>query len=108
MKTFFGSIFINKQKLEEENINYPIKVDYYKVINEDELDFRKGTKFGIQVIKTEYKENNEIKVEEKTIKYLSNDEQKVDQILETLKNNEVTPVSLQDIIIDFSREILLL
>ncbi len=108
MKTFFGSVFMNKQELEEANIHYPIKVEYYKIINEDELNLKRGTKFGIQVIKTEYKENNEIKVEEKTIKYLSNDEQKVNEILGTLKNNEVTPISLQDIIVDFSREILFL
>lgn len=107
MKTFYGSTFINKQELEEANINYPIKLEYYKVINEDELIERKGTKFGVTVIKTEYKEN-EPKIEEETIKYLSNDEQRVDEILESLKCNEVTPIILKDVIIDFSRQILFL
>jgi len=107
LKTFFGSTFINKKELEEANINYPIKLEYYKIINEDELIARKGTKFGINIIKTEYRENAP-KIEEETIKYLSNDEQKVDEILESLKCNEVTPIALQDIIIDFSKQILFL
>ena len=36
MKYFFGSIFINRDKLREAGINYPIKVEYYKLINEEE------------------------------------------------------------------------
>ncbi len=108
MKTFFGSTFINKQELEKENTNYPIKIEYYKIINEEDLNHKKGTKYGIQVIKTEYKENNEANMEEDSIRYLSNDEKKVNEILEILKSHKVTPISLQDIILDFSREILLL
>lgn len=107
MRTFFGSTFINKEKLEEADINHPIKLEYYKIINEDELTSKKGTKFGIDVIKTEYIKND-TKVEEKEIKYLSNDEQKVNEILEILKCNEVTPISLNDVIVDFSKEILFL
>ena len=30
MKTFFGGIFIQKEKLMEEGIDYPIKLEYYK------------------------------------------------------------------------------
>lgn len=107
LKTFFGSTFINKQELQEADINYPIKLEYYKIINEDELITKKGTKFGVNIIKTEYREDKP-KVEEETIKYLSNDEQKVDEILESLKCNEVTPITLQDVIIDFSKQILFL
>ena len=107
MRTFFGSTFINKEKLQEADIDYPIKLEYYKVINEDEIVNKKGTKFGINVIKTEYIKNN-TKVEEKEIKYLSNDEQKVNEILEVLKYNEVTPIAVQDVIVDFSRQMLFL
>ncbi len=107
MKTFFGSTFINSEKLREENKNYPIKLEYYKVINEDELNKNKATKFGINIIKTEYMNNN-TKVEEKAIKYLSNDEQKINEILDMLKQNEVTPICLQDIIMDLSKQILFL
>ena len=55
LSNFFGSIFINRDRLREAGINYPIKVEYYKVINE--------LTYGIQVIKTEYREK--IGVEQK-------------------------------------------
>ena len=34
MRNFFGSIFINRDKLREAWIEYPIKVEYYKITNE--------------------------------------------------------------------------
>lgn len=107
MKTFYGSTFIRKEILEEEKIDYPIKLEYYKIINEDEIYKGNSTKFGINVIKTEYRKD-EPKVEKNEIKYLSNDEQKVNEILDLLKKNEVTPVALEDVIIDVSKEKLFL
>ena len=54
MKNFFGSIFINRDELREAGIEYPIKVEYYKITNE--IPSRQKLIFGIQVIKTESKE----------------------------------------------------
>ncbi len=107
MKTFYGSIFIEKEKLREAGIRHPIKLEYYKMINEDKFINGNNEKYGVKIVKTEYKEKN-IKIEDKTIKYLSNDEQKIDNILMILKENEVTPISLQDIICDFSKSSFLL
>ena len=76
LKIFYGSKFIEKEKLEEAGINYPIKVEYYKMINEDEIIHKNNPKFGIKVIKTEY-QKEEVKSEEKEIKFLSNDEKQV-------------------------------
>ena len=53
MRTFFGGKFIEKEKLMEEGIQYPIKLEYYKKINEDEFIRNKSAKFGISVVKTE-------------------------------------------------------
>lgn len=102
MKTFYGSIFIKKEKLQEAGIKYPIKLEYYKIINEDEFIHGNNAKYGIKIVKTEYLEND-TKVEDKTIKYLSNNEQKINDILSILKENEVTPVCVQDVICDFSK-----
>ena len=107
MKTFYGSIFIEKEKLREAGIRHPIKLEYCKMINEDKFINGNNEKYGVKIVKTEYKEKN-IKIEDKTIKYLSNDEQKIDNILMILKENEVTPISLQDIICDFSKSSFLL
>ena len=37
LRTFFGSTFIEKDKLEEAEIYHPIKLEYYKEINEDDI-----------------------------------------------------------------------
>ena len=100
MKTFFGSIFIKKEKLEEAGIKHPIKLEYYKIINEDEFINKDNAKYGIKIVKTEYKNDNS-KTEDKTIQYLSNNEQRIEEILHILKENEVTPICVQDVICDF-------
>lgn len=102
MKTFFGGIFIEKEKLEEEKIYHPIKLEYYKKINEEEFINRKNNKFGISVVKTEYLPEG-TKVERKDIKYLTNDESKIDKILKLFKDNEVTPIGVEDVICDLSK-----
>ena len=37
MRTFYGGKFIEKEKLIEAGIHYPIKLEYYKKINEDQF-----------------------------------------------------------------------
>ena len=61
----------------------------------------------IKQFKTEYKEN-EVKVEENKIKYISNDEKKIEEFLNVLKENEVTPIALEDILSDFSKKTILI
>ena len=92
MRTFFGGIFIETSKLKEEGIQYPIKVEYYKIKEEN--------KFGIEIIKKEYK-SPQIKIEKQELKSLSKDECKIDRMLELFKENEVTPISAGEIIEDF-------
>ena len=50
---FFGGRFIEKEKLENEGIYHPIKLEYYKRINEEEYIRGENNKFGISVVKTE-------------------------------------------------------
>ena len=99
LKIFYTSTFIKKEELKEAGINHPIKLEYYKIINEDEIMKGEKARFGIKVIKTEYISNNAI-TEEKEITYLSNDEKKIEEILTLFKENEVTPISVEDIIYD--------
>lgn len=107
MKIFFNSTFINKETLNEAGIFHPIKLEYYKVINEDEIINRSKAKFGIQVIKTEYTKND-VKVEDKQVQYVSNDEKKIEEILIKLKENNVTPIAINDVLSDFSKQMLLI
>ena len=103
MKTFFGCVFIEKEKLEEAGIKHPIKLEYYKQINEDEINSYKKKKYGIEIIKTEYKADC-TKVENKNIKYVTNDEIEANQILNIFKINQVTPINSEEVIVDLFRE----
>jgi len=98
VKNFFGSIFINRDELREAGIDYPIKVEYYKIINEEEKIKQNRLIYGIQVIKTEYKDK--IGVEQEKIEHITNDENEITQILDIIKENEVTPIGLEDVILE--------
>ena len=104
MKTFFGGTFINQEKLKKEGKEYPIKIEYYKKINEDEIIKLNKSKYGIYIVKTEYKSEN-IKTEDKEIKYLTNDEQKVEEVLDFFKRHEVTTIKAEDVIEDLKYQL---
>ena len=95
MKTFYGGTFINKNKLMEVQIYTPIKLEYYKIRNEEEYI----ENYGIEILKTQYKGDEVIK-EKATIEKITEDEKVVDNLLNILKRNEVTPVPAQEIIHD--------
>ncbi len=92
MKTFFDGIFISKNQLEEAGIKYPIKLEYFKTLNENV-----EAKFGIEVVKTEYLEGN-VRVETKEITNITGDEQKQEEVLILLRNNQVTPITLEEVL----------
>ena len=98
MKNFFGSIFINRDKLNEAGIDYPIKVEYYKITNEEEKIKQNKLIYGIQVIKTEYRDK--IGIEQEKIEHITNDENEIIKILGVMKEGEVTPVGLEDVILE--------
>lgn len=95
MKTFFGGTFIEKEKLEAAGRNYPMKLEYYKQINEDGIYGKE--KYGIHIVKTEYIPNN-LKVETKDIKYITNDELELNNILNIFKENQVGVVNTEEIL----------
>jgi hypothetical protein len=99
LKTFFGGTFIEKEQLEEAGISYPIKLEYYKQINEDDINSCKKAKYGIQIVETKYIPNN-LKVETKSINYITNDEIEENKILNIFKENQVTPINSEEVILD--------
>ena len=101
MRTFFGGAFIDKERLEEAGIEHPIKLEYYKQINEDDINSGKE-KYGIQIVKTEYIPDN-VKIETKSIKYVTNDELEENRILTIFKENQVTPINSEEVILDLFR-----
>lgn len=103
MKVFYGGTFIDQKMLQEAGIRHPIKLEYYKMINEDELIKHEKEIYGIQVVKTEYKLSN-ISTEEKVIKYISNDEIKINRMLNLFQEYAVTPIQARDVTDDLLRQ----
>ena len=101
MKNFYGSIFISRDKLEEAGINYPIKVEYYKITEEEKRKTTNEAIYGVQIIKTEYR--NKIGVEQNKLEHITNNESEINNILEKLKRNEVTPIGLEEVIIELEK-----
>ena len=54
--------------------------------------------YGVQIIKTEYR--NKIGVEQNKLEHITNNESEINNILEKLKRNEVTPIGLEEVIIE--------
>jgi len=98
-KKFYGKIFIDKEKLNKVGINYPIKIEYYKIY--DNAQKNQLTQFGIEIVKTEYKEDNKI-IEDKEIRRITNEEKTINIILNKLKINQVTPVIANYVIEDLT------
>lgn len=110
MKTFFDGIFISKEHLEEAGIKYPIKLEYYKIARDENVRNTKlinetentNGKYGIEVVKTEYLEGN-VKIETKEVNNITNDLKEADRILTLLRNNEVTPIGVEDVLEDLQK-----
>ena len=99
MRTFFSRIFMGEELLNEARIYYPIKLEYYKIVNEEETIEESKAKYGVNIVKTEYKKDG-VKVENEKVEHISNNENEIDEILNILTKNEVTPVVLEDVLND--------
>lgn len=95
MKTFFDGIFINSSTQEEEP-EYPIKLEYYKTVKIEE---NVKAQYGIEIVKTEFLQGK-VNVENKVIDNITDNEKDIEHILTILKDNEVTPIGMQDVIDD--------
>lgn len=88
IRKFFAGIFSDKKDLRENSINYPIRLEYYKIKNTE-------NEYGVEVVKTEYREEF-AKVENEAIGRITKEEEKINNIIYKLKENIVTPVGLKD------------
>lgn len=93
MKSFFGGTYVGKDTLENNNIYYPIRLEYYKTENIENCK----SVYGIEVVKTEYKEDK-VNVENKVIEKITDEENTIDKILERFKEGEITPAVSEEMI----------
>lgn len=99
IKKFYGGSFVNKEDLESQGINYPIKIEYYKIC--DNTQNKDIMIYGIEIIKTEYRDKNII-TENKEVLNITREEKEINNILDKLKKYQVTPVSANYVIEDLS------
>lgn len=97
-RILYGEVLLDEELLRKNKIYNNIELEYYKIKSNKQFE-TENTMYGIEIVKKEYV-NNEIKEEKEIIETLTKNEQIVDNVLEKLKNNEVTPTSLEYIIED--------
>ena len=97
MKTFFDSIFIGSNSVQNEG-EYPIKLEYYKTIKTEE---NVEAKYGIEIVVTEFI-NGKVNIESKTIDDIAETSEEINRIITILKNNEVTPIGIEDAILEIT------
>lgn len=92
-KTLYGSVFLELEDLIETAINYPIELAYYKT----NYIRNNSTMYGVEVVKNEYKEE-EINTEANSTHLFTENESKVEKILEILRKYKVTPMGADDVL----------
>lgn len=96
MKIFYGATFMTATDLAKANIYHPMKLEYYKIRQENKEE---DIKYGIEIVKKMYK-NKQIEIEQEKILNITKSEEKANEMLELLKKHQVTPVVLKDVIED--------
>lgn len=92
---FYGEEVVNAKDLVEANVKRIIKLQYYEI--EQKIDNK--IEYGIEVTKKEYMNTNILEETEK-INFVTDNKQKIDNLMNLIKRNKVTPVLLCDTIND--------
>lgn len=101
MKSFFGGTYIEKEKLAYNKIYYPIRIEYYKINEVSE----NNSIYGIEIVKTEYQNQEKPKVTKETIKGVTTEEKEINTLLEKLKIGTVTPSTAIEMVEELSKTI---
>ena len=97
---YYGGTFLGEEDLKESNIKHRIELEYYTTKNyiDKETEDEKTT-YGIEIVKREYT-NNEVEIETESKQHISNNAEKIIEIIETLRKYKVTPIGLYDVLDD--------
>ena len=99
MRKLYGETEINKIESENTNKNSLINLKYYKTKNL--MTKYSKRKYGIEIIKREISQRGK-KKERAITKYISNSEQVIDKLLALLVENKVTPIGINDVLIELT------
>jgi len=103
-KTCYGMTYIENSEIPNGNINHRIELEYYKIKKSRfKLLGKPSKKYGIEIQKREYKNNN-FNVESNSVNNISRNKEKIIEIIDTLKTHKVTPIELNDVLDDLLKE----
>ena len=96
-RKFYGDTIINLEDMEEDELRNLFKIEYYQ-IESSISEASHLNQYGIEILKRSYKDDTIL--ERKEIMDITNVEEKVNNVLDILYRNKVTPISVDDIIED--------
>lgn len=94
--SYYGATLLDEMDLVESNNKNRIILEYYKSKNHS---LKLKTFYGITIVKKEYRKDK-IEFEKNSIKQVSTNEGKIKNIIETLKYYKVTPIALDDVLVE--------
>ena len=97
IRKFYGDTIIKLEDLQEGKLNNKFKIEYYQM-ETSITDASHLNQYGIEILKKSL-ETDEI-LERKEIMDITNIEEKINNLLDILYRNKVTPISVIDVIDD--------
>ncbi len=99
-RKFYGGVLLDREEVKQNSKYQNIEIEYYKITNDKNTVFEgKRKTYGIELVMKKYIDNKIIRESEK-IEALTKNERIIENVLEKLKENEVTPTTLSDVIED--------
>jgi len=93
-KIYYGGKVLNEEELKESNIKNKVELEYYSIKRSGKVE-EEGTAYGIEVVKKEYKGGG-LEIEANQMENISSNGDKINEIINLLKRNTVTPYGLED------------
>lgn len=101
--TYYGATVLNEKRLVETNMKNRIKLEYYATEKPICVKEEYEIAYGISIIKKEYCKNR-IKCEKNSVEKISTNKRKIKDIIKMLKEYEVTPIALEDVLEDLLKQ----
>lgn len=101
---YHGATLLDETDLERTNNNNKIRLEYYTTKKHSVDKVKLKTFYGIAIVKKEYNNKHKVKLETNSIKKISTNKNIIIDIIETLKNNKVTPIALNDVLADLLKQ----
>jgi len=100
---YYGATLLNETDLVGVTNGNKIMLEYYEIKKRSIEKTKLKTFYGIEIVKKEYGKD-EIKCEKNSVNKISTNENKIINIIEKLKSNKVTPIGLNDVLLDLLKQ----